>query len=1044
VRVQDWRGTKPELIKLIGLGRKRDELEETLFKTYSSGLLSLPLEQTLHTLSKSRNSNFMMAWYQSFRTKLILNKHMKIKTGLSAEMMIRDLGVAVELLDISGRMGKSSALGSLFGNSWNDARPDWNSLQQQVEWLSRFKEILARTETADIDETMQALNFWSSFACEKREIIDASAPLGRAFVLFREKMNAFKSALDGAVVLLQPSPDCALMNPSAPDYFKTIRSSAARWKEGFKELRAWCSYQAACLDSASLGLGKTINMLDSGSCPVELFTRLCEKTFARWSLKEIFSGEQVLARFLGGEHDRKIASFRELDEAIRELTRLTVFAHLTMRLPRQTLDNDRLKSSETGIIKRFVKGARISIRQMFKECPEALARLKPCVLMSPLSVAQYLSPDFPRFDMVVFDEASQMPPWEAIGAIARGNQVIVVGDSKQLPPTVFFEKAASEDDDGPVESKYRDLESILDECQVSHLPVHSLKWHYRSKHESLISFSNEHYYYNELLTFPSAGDKVEGLGVSMRYVDGGYYDASRSRTNRAEAEALVSEIVSRLKDPGRRGYSMGVVTFSVAQQSLIEDLLEEARQGDPEIDPYFTGSVMEPVFIKNLETVQGDERDVILFSICYGPNRDGKVDMRFGPLNNKGGERRLNVAITRARRQLIVFSTLRPDQIDLRRTDAVGVRDLKDFLAFASNNGILRQSPAAQSSKTDLPFEDEVRSMLVARGWAIDTQIGCSGYRIDLAVRHPENKGFYVLGIECDGASYHSARTAGDRDRLRQAVLRSLGWRLIRVWSTDWWLNKDKEIERLDKEIRAAISSFTPEMASCAEDMVNTKQVSASTASPAIVPSLSAPLLIREKIADSNGDGIPDLPGQALYNRAILPACSRKSGFFHDTSSTMEIVGEIGAIMKTEAPISTDLLVSHIAEAWGLPRITAKVEERVLSLAKSQSVRVQKLKDRSFFWRNDQEERLYQGFRVPDPQDAFIRNVEHIPPQEVANAAHEMLKEHLSLNREDLLKGLSRLFGFPRIVPRVRQAIEEGVELYLSGNPENGQIPDGK
>ncbi len=1038
VLAKDWRGTRPALIELIEHGRKRDEIEEKLFKIYSSSILNLPLEQMLHDLSESRNNNFFMSWYHSFRARLILNKHMKIKQKIATELMIKHIQMAIELLSHKGKIEKSSVLGSLFGSHWNNSRPDWNSLQRQVEWLSRFKELLASTVTANPDETIRTQNFWSSFACEKRELLDAQAPLGRSFALFCEKMKTFKSIFDEVVSLVQPSPESLIISISEDDHLTTIRSSVNRWKEGFKELRAWCSYQISRREAVSLGLGTSINMIERGDSSPELFTRLCEKSFARWCLKEIFNEDQVFARFFGVEHDRKIVSFRELDDAIRDLTRLTVFAHLTKRLPRQTIENDRLKSSETGIIKRFVKGARISIRQMFRECPDALARLKPCVLMSPLSVAQYLGPDFPRFDIVVFDEASQMPPWDAIGAIARGDQLIVVGDSKQLPPTVFFEKAVSEDD-APAESKFYDLESILDECQACHLPVHSLRWHYRSRHESLISFSNEHYYYNDLLTFPSAGNKVDGLGVIMHEVPSGIYDASKNRTNKAEAEALVNEIVTRLKNPSQKNYSIGVVTFSVTQQRLIEDMLEDARQKNPDIDTYFTGNVAEPVFVKNLETVQGDERDVILFSICYGPNRDGKVDMRFGPLNNKGGERRLNVAITRARRQLIVFSTLRPDQIDLRRTNANGVRDLKDFLLFASRGGVLDRKSAMPGIKgSESPFEEEVRRMLTERGWEIDTQIGCSGYRIDLGVRHPAYKGYYVLGIECDGASYHSAKTARDRDHLRQAVLLSLGWRLIRVWSTDWWLNRNKEIERLDKEIKAAILAFNPELIAETGDMVNkTHDPVPSVALSTIATTFADSQLLREKILDLNGDGIPDLPSQTLYKRATLPDFSHRSEHFYEATSLRDISEEIENIMKTESPINVDLLVTRIAGTWALQRVKGKVMERVTAIAINSGFRILRTKDRQFFWRNDQNDCTYQGFRVPDPNDDFIRDADQIPQQEVANATHEMLKEHISLNREDLLKGLARLFGFSRIGARVRQAMEEGIDLYFERNAEN-------
>ena len=334
--------------------------------------------------------------------------------------------------------------------------------------------------------------------------------------------------------------------------------------------------------------------------------------------------------------------------------------------------------------------------------------------MSPISVAQYLDAAHPLFDVVVFDEASQIPVWDAIGAIARGKQAVIVGDPKQLPPTAFFQRMEDGDEVEETDT-VEDLESILDDCISASIPCLQLNWHYRSRHESLIAFSNYNYYGNRLLTFPSPF--TQGMGVSWKHVASGVYDKGKSRTNRAEADAVVSDIISRLKDPERSKDSIGVVTFSQAQQTLIEDLLEKARRDDPEIDTFFGEEVSEPVFVKNLENVQGDERDVILFSICYGPDASGRVSMNFGPMNKDGGERRLNVAITRARREVLVFSTLRVEQIDLARTRSRGVRDLKAFLEYAERgpSALIEAVQYRFGADFDSPFEKAVHDALVEK-----------------------------------------------------------------------------------------------------------------------------------------------------------------------------------------------------------------------------------------------------------------------------------------------------------------------------------------
>ena len=428
--------------------------------------------------------------------------------------------------------------------------------------------------------------------------------------------------------------------------------------------------------------------------------------------------------------------------------------------------------------------------------------------MSPLSVSQYLDAGYAQFDLVVFDEASQIPVWDAVGVIARGKQLAVVGDPKQLPPTNFFNRSSDPEDgdagDGGIE-QVEDLESILDECLGAGMNRLSLKWHYRSRHESLITFSNVTYYGSELITFPSP--VTDDIAVRFERVDG-VYDRGGTRTNRAEADAIVRGIEAHYLDPKKVRLTLGVVTFNQTQQALIETLLDARRRASPELDRAIEARAHEKLFIKNLENVQGDERDVIFFSITYGPDTSGKVTMNFGPLNGEGGHRRLNVAISRAREAVVIYSTLMPEQIDLARVRAAGVRDLKHYLEFAIRGA---RALAAQSAPTgldpDSPFEVAVIAKLRAHGWVVHPQVGCSGYRIDLAVVDPRAPGRYLVGIECDGRAYHSGATARDRDRLRQHVLESLGWRIHRIWSTDWWLNPQGEVEKILKLLASLVET---------------------------------------------------------------------------------------------------------------------------------------------------------------------------------------------------------------------------------------------
>ena len=430
---------------------------------------------------------------------------------------------------------------------------------------------------------------------------------------------------------------------------------------------------------------------------------------------------------------------------------------------------------------------------MIDQMPHLLPRLCPVMLMSPLSVAQYLAVDNCLFDIVVFDEASQMPTSEAVGAIARGKAIVVVGDPKQMPPTNFFSVSTTDEEDADVD----DLESILDECISLSMPTKHLGWHYRSKHESLIAFSNANYYEGKLITFPSVDDLQSK--VTWQHVEG-VYDFGKTRTNKAEAEAIVTETIERMQRTPER--SIGIVAFSKQQSDLIEDLLNERLAQLPELELKNRESE-ESIFVKNLENVQGDERDVILFSVGYGPDHEGKVSMNFGPLNKAGGERRLNVAISRSRYEMKVFSSLRPEQIDERRTNAEGVLGLKAFLQYAQ--GRITIDNSSTTGYTNSKIVLQIVSRLQDEGYEVRTNIGTSAFRIDIGIVNSKNPSEYILGIICDGENYRQMKTTRDRELVITSMLRRLGWNLIHVWSVDWLRNPDKVMHEIINRVKSCI-----------------------------------------------------------------------------------------------------------------------------------------------------------------------------------------------------------------------------------------------
>lgn len=683
------------------------------------------------------------------------------------------------------------------GILWAKGEPNADAVARARAWGETLHARMLACAGDDLVWLGQLRQLLASLFAEGPAVYAANTTIGTRLVRYRDtqaEFNAVFTALVSEVRLRRESLD------SASDHLTAIQKLAQRIPSAWHQIREWCFWQKVRGEATKLGLSTVIARLESPGGDAMDISNLFERSFRREFFFAVVEREASLREFFGREQNERIDRFREVDEKIAELTREIIRIRLAAGIPRDQ-GHDDIPKAEIGLLRREIskKMRHIPVRQLLSRIPNLLPRLKPCVLMSPLSVAQYLEPSHAIFDVVIFDEASQIPVWDAIGAIARGQQLIVVGDPKQLPPTNFF-NSAGDDEDSLAPEEFKDLESILDELMSNQMRHKRLQWHYRSRHEGLITFSNRQYYENELLTFPSA--EITQGGVKFRHLPEARYDKGKSRTNRGEADALVAELIARLRNPDGPRRSYGVVTFSLAQQQLIENLLDEERRKYPEIEVHFGDEPPvegEPVFVKNLENVQGDERDVIFFSICYGVDESGRVAMNFGPLNRDGGERRLNVAITRAKHEVLVFSGLRADQIDLTRTRARGVRDLKYFLDYAERGAgaLAAVTSASADGEVDSEFERMVADRVRAAGFEIHHQVGCSGYRIDLGILDPANQGRYLLGVECDGATYHRAATARDRDKLRQHILEGLGWTLYRIWSTDWWHDSEAEIKKL-------------------------------------------------------------------------------------------------------------------------------------------------------------------------------------------------------------------------------------------------------
>ena len=906
---------------------------------------------------------------------------------------------------------------ALLGRHWNGGEADWNGVAALRDWARGLRGLALRAAGDDFQRAAALREQWARLASEGRDLLGPGSSIGRQFVAYGEALDAFKAARKAVVELLDIDVEKAWGRSDAPDALGRVRSSIANWQDSTRQLRDWCAWRRARSEAMRSHLAPLVAEIEGGGLPTDQIPAVFERSYAQWWLAAVADPEPVLSQFSSPEHERKISQFRESDDRYMKLTRSLILTRLAEKVP--STSADALPNSELGVLKREIgkKRRHLPVRQLLHKIPNLLPRLKPCLLMSPISVAQYLDASYPPFDIVVFDEASQIPVWDAIGAIARGKQAVIVGDPKQLPPTSFFQRA-EDDDDGADEDVVQDLESILDDCISAQIPWLPLNWHYRSRHESLITFSNYHYYGNRLLTFPSAA--IDGLGVSWHHLPNSVYDKGKSRTNRGEAEAVVGEIRRRLRDPKLAAFSIGVVTFSQAQQTLIEDLLDQARIEDPTLDPYFAEGAEEPVFVKNLENVQGDERDVILFSICYGPDSQGRVSMNFGPMNRDGGERRLNVAVTRARREVLVFSTLTADQIDLARTRARGVKDLKGFLAYAERGpaAIAEATQLDADADFDSPFEQEVYDGLIQRNWDVHKQVGCARYRIDLAVVDPDARGRYLLGIECDGANYHRAKTARDRDKLREGILRDLGWKLHRIWSTDWWTDPDRELRKLETALDEARRNQS-KPAAVEEEQQPARDGASSAKLASGLPTMS--------------NVVSPTPAEMFeYKPLVVRQVVGSTTDFYETSADWRIREQIVEVVLQEGPISLTLAAKRVATYWRFERVRQLAIDRIRRLVPTDKVRIQVTNGGEFLWRMDSNPDEYTAFRLPSETANGTRTAEDLPLEEVANAALHVVRTHVAAPAEDIIREVARLFAFQRTGRVVEERVRLGLDLLVA------------
>ena len=615
----------------------------------------------------------------------------------------------------------------------------------------------------------------------------------------------------------------------------------------------WSRYVTQRKDANGFGLAEFVELLETKRISAgELDVAYAYATYVT-IIRSAFGAIPQLERFSGLRHNQVREAFRRVDREVIAIRGQAIAAlcNQDVSLPPGRNGTRVDEKTEMALLNHLLpqQRPRLSVRNMLHRAGKSIQALKPCFMMGPQAVAQYLTPGAVKFDLVIMDEASQLKPEEAIGAIARGGQLVVVGDSKQLPPTSFFSRMSQTSED---EEQYTttDAESILNVCSAHFHPPRFLRWHYRSQHHSLIAFSNEHFYNGGLIVFPSPYGQSGRLGVRATYLSDAKY---QNQTNMHEAGRVVDAVVEHiLNNPNE---TLGVVTLNTKQRDLIDELLDARLRMLDQTDAVRESWTEQgqPLFVKNLENVQGDERDAIIISTTFGKLAGTSVvRQNFGPISRQGGWRRLNVLFTRARKSVSVYTSLRPEDIVVDGTTPDGTRALRNYLEFARTGSL--SVAVDKGLEPDSDFEVAVMNVLQGRGYEVTPQLGVAGFRLDIAVKHPETPGTYLAAIECDGATYHSARSVRDRDRIRQEILENLGWRgrIWRIWSTDWFRTPRQETDKLVQFLEELRRTWKPVYASGASWVEEGH-------APAVVPDDAAPEDGQMTVSEILGDTVDDL-----------------------------------------------------------------------------------------------------------------------------------------------------------------------------------------
>ncbi|MFI3329008.1 MAG: DUF4011 domain-containing protein [bacterium] len=763
--------------------------------------------------------------------------------------------------------------------------------------------------------------------------------------------------------------------------FNDVRKIINQMKNNIGDIDKIASYNNSVYKLKELGLRDIIKLIGNFKYDYKYLVDLFSFTYFDHLINHAYEVYPELNEFKKYKATRLVEMFKELDIKIMVENIKSILSKHWETMPKI---ND--QSKEMSIIRRELQKKRnhMPVRKLISRSSNSIVKIKPVFMMSPLSIAQYLAPNEVMFDLVVFDEASQVKPVEAFGALLRAKQIVVVGDSKQLPPTSFFDRVTNKFDEVSDEDyEISSMESILSLLLAKNVKERTLEWHYRSRHQSLINFSNHAFYDDKLKTFPSVYESDENLGLVFKYNSETAYDRGKTSTNPLEAKDVIAYAFEQAKKNPH--LTMGVAAFSISQTEVLLREFEKQMKAntDPDIRAYFSGNHDDPFFIKNLENVQGDERDIILISIGYGYDNNKKLTMDFGPINKNDGERRLNVLITRAKEKCVVFSNIKGSDINLAKTNSSGVEALKNFLQYAEGRTNLTSTIESDDEALFISLLD---NKLKQYGYHTDLKVGAS-VGIDIAIFDTELNRF-ICGIETDFGAYKTIKSTTDRERIRQNVLRSLGWKVYHIWSNDYYRNAKVELENIFNFIDASKSQTK-------DDEIQKKAEVKFTRKTAVEVKLEEFACEYKKYT-----------GQKRRS-AVL-------------SSDVDLIKLIQGIVNAETPMHTSVLKKRLLEVTNKEQFTDTEQECFTKC----------LLETGFLYEEDflinESSKIW--IRNRTDQDLSIRKIDHINDRELIQTIKYTIDRGLAATIEEIIREVHNLLGFNRnvkLIERIKQLVKE-------------------